>query len=110
MALRDFRNHHVINLRCWLKQRREDLINDHRDHGTTYGIVFREQWDLRAETYFTTGGNKQCHIIFVSRFEMKYKYVGSTSMPVIDESVQLLLAEFSEQTTRFTPVGTMSNI
>jgi hypothetical protein len=50
---------------------------------TAYGIVFREQWDLRAETYFRTGGNKQCHIIFTPRFEMKYKYVGSTSMLII---------------------------
>jgi hypothetical protein len=31
MAFRDFRNHHVVNLRRWLKQRKEDLKNYHRE-------------------------------------------------------------------------------
>lgn len=70
--------------------------------GATYGIVFRKQWDLRAETYFTTGGNKQCHIIFTPRFEMKYKYVGSTTMLLIEEHVQLLHAEFVNNQTIYT--------
>lgn len=65
--------------------------------GATYGIVFRKQWDLRAETYFTTGGNKQCHIIVTPRFEMKHKYVSSISMLLTEKRVQLLRAEFSEQ-------------
>jgi hypothetical protein len=70
----------------------------------------RQKWDLRAETYLTTGGNKQCHIIFTPRFEMMHKYVGSASMLIIEEHVQLSLAEFSKQASRFTPAGTINNI
>jgi hypothetical protein len=54
-------------------------------------IVFREHCDLRAETYITTGGNKQCHIIFTPRFEMKHKYVGRTSMLITGQHIQLYL-------------------